>query len=53
MENVYGVHRPEKTYPKDSFLLSRIGRLVNPTVYLLSFMDIFSRYNQIQMYKLN
>ena len=37
--------------PKDSFLLSRIGQLVDSTARykLLTFMDAFSRYNQIKM----
>ena len=37
--------------PKDSFLLPRIVQLFNSTVghKLLTFMDAFSGYNQIQM----
>ena len=37
--------------PKDSYLLPRIDTLVDSTVrhQLLSFMDTFSRYNQIRM----
>ena len=37
--------------PKDSFPLPRIDRLVDSTAghKLLTFMDAFSRYNQIQM----
>ena len=37
--------------PKDSFPLPRIDRLVDSTAEhkLLTFMDAFSRYNQIQM----
>ena len=40
-----------KVYPKDSFPLSRIDQLVDSTARhkLLSFMDAFSRYNQILM----
>ena len=40
-----------KVCPKDSFPLSRIDQLVDSTVghKLLSFMDAFSRYNQILM----
>ena len=40
-----------KACPKDSFPLSRINQLVDSTVAhkLLSFMDAFSRYNQILM----
>ena len=40
-----------KVYPKDSFPLSRIDQLVDSTAghKLLSFMDAFSRYNQILM----
>ena len=36
-----------KAYPKDGFLLPRIDRLVDATTghELLSFMDIYSRYN--------
>ena len=38
-----------KVYPEDSFPLSRIDQLVDLTAghKLLSFMDAFSRYNQI------
>ena len=37
--------------PKDSFPLPRIDQLVDSTAghKLLTFMDVFSRYNQIQM----
>ena len=37
--------------PKDSFPLPRIGQLVDATAghELLSFMDAYSRYNQIRM----
>ena len=40
-----------KAYPKDSYPLPRINQLVDSTVghKLLSFMDAFSRYNQIRM----
>ena len=40
-----------KAYPKDSFPLPRIDKLVNSTTghKLLSFMDAFSGYNQILM----
>ena len=40
-----------KTFPKDSYPLPRIDQLVNATAghQLLSFMDVFSRYNQIKM----
>ena len=40
-----------KAYPKDSFPLPRIDQLVNSTAgyKLLTFMDAFSRYNQIVM----
>ena len=40
-----------KTYPKDSFPLPRIDQLVDSTAEhkLLTFMDAFSRYNQIKM----
>ena len=40
-----------KAYPKDSYPLPRIDQLVDSTVghKLLSFMDAFSRYNQIRM----
>ena len=39
--------------PKDSYHLPRIDQLVDSTVghQLLSFMDAFSRYNQIKMDK--
>jgi len=38
-------------YPKDSFLLPKINQLVDSTAghKLLTFMDTFLRYNQIQM----
>ena len=40
-----------KACPKDSYLLPRIDQLVDSTAShkLLSFMDIFSGYNQIRM----
>ena len=40
-----------KAYPKDSFPLSSIDRLVDASAshYVLSFMDAFSGYNQIMM----
>ena len=40
-------------YPKDSFPLQRIDWLVDSTAghKLLTFMDAFSRYNQIKMAK--
>ena len=40
-----------KAYPKDSYLLPRIDQLVDSTAghKLLSFMDAFSKYNQIKM----
>ena len=40
-----------KVYPKDSFPLSSIDQLVDSIAghKLLSFMDAFSRYNQILM----
>ena len=40
-----------KAYPKDSFPLPRIDQLVDSTTEhkLLTFMDAFSRYNQIKM----
>ena len=40
-----------KAYPKDSYLLPRIDLLVESTAghQLLSFMDAFSRYNQIRL----
>ena len=40
-----------KAYPKDSFPLPRIDQLVDSTAEhkLLTFMDAFSRYNQIKM----
>ena len=42
-----------KAYPKDSYPLQRIDQLVDSTAghRLLSFMDAFSRYNQIKMDK--
>ena len=42
-----------KACPKDSFLLPRIDQLVDSTTKykLLTFMDAFSRYNQIKMAK--
>ena len=40
-----------KACPKDSYPLPRINQLVDSTAghMLLSFMDAFSRYNQIKM----
>ena len=40
-----------KAYPNDSYLLPRIDLLVESTAghQLLSFMDAFSRYNQIRL----
>ena len=42
-----------KTCPKDSYPLPRIDQLVDSTAghKLLSFMDVFSSYNQIRMDK--
>ena len=42
-----------KACPKDSYPLPRIDVLVDSTArhQLLSFMDAFSRYNQIQMHE--
>ena len=42
-----------KACPKDSFPLPRIDQLVNSTARhrLLTFMNAFSRYNQIKMLK--
>ena len=42
-----------QAYPKDSFPLPKIDQLVDSTVghKLLTFMDVFSGYNQIQMAK--
>ena len=42
-----------KACPKDSFPLPRIDQLVNSTAghRLLTFMDVFSGYNQIKMLK--
>ena len=42
-----------KACPKDSFLLSKIDQLVDLTTRhgLLSFMDAFSKYNQITMFE--
>ena len=42
-----------KACPKDSFPLLRIDQLVDTTARheLLSFIDAYSKYNQIQMYK--
>lgn len=41
-----------KMMPKDSFALSKIYKLVDATIghELLSFMNAFSGYNQIQMH---
>ena len=42
-----------KAYPKDSFPLPRIDQMVDSITghKLLTFMDLFSRYNQIKMAK--
>ena len=44
-----------KACPKDSFPLPRIDQLVDSTTghKLVTFMDAFSRYNQIKMAKEN
>ena len=44
-----------KACPKDSFPLPRIDQLVDATVghELLNFIDVYSGYNQIPMYKLD
>ena len=44
-----------KACPKDSFPLQRIDQLVDATLghALLSFMDAYSRYNQIPMHVLD
>ena len=44
-----------KAYPKDSYSLPCIDQLVNSTTShkLLSFMDVFSGYNQIRMDEAN
>ena len=41
----------DKAYPKDSFPLPRIDQLVDSTAghKLLTFIDTFSRYNQIKI----
>ena len=41
-----------KAFPKDSYPLPHIDQLVDSTAshQLLSFMDAFSRYNQIKMH---
>ena len=41
----------DKAYPKDSFPLPRIDQLVDSTAEhkLLTFIDTFSRYNQIKI----
>ena len=51
MENVCRFTDLSKACPKNSYLLPRIDQLVDCTTghKLLSFMDAFSRYNQIQM----
>jgi hypothetical protein len=52
VENVCGLLRSQQSLSKDSFHLPRIDLLVDSTSghELLSFMDAFSRYNQIRMY---
>lgn len=44
-----------KAYPKDSFSLPKIDKLVDATIgyELLSFINAFSRYNHIKMYEPN
>ena len=44
-----------KACPKDSYPLPRVDILVDSTVrhQLLSFMDVFSGYNQIRMHEVN
>ena len=44
-----------KAFPKDSYPLPRLDQLVDSTAghKLLSFMNAFSRYNQIRMDKVD
>lgn len=41
-----------KTFPKDSFLLPNIDKMIDTTAMheLLSFLDAYFEYNQIKMY---
>ncbi|GMH04407.1 hypothetical protein Nepgr_006246 [Nepenthes gracilis] len=51
VEDVRGLHGPQQSIPKDSFPLFRIDQLVDlmSNHELLSFMDVYSGYNQIRM----
>ena len=51
MENVHGFQGLEQSLPKRQFPLPRIDQLVDSTAghKLPTFMDVFSRYNQIVM----
>ena len=51
MENIVNFTYMNKAYPKDRFPLMKIYQLVDliPGHKLLSFMDAFSKYNQILM----
>ena len=49
MDDVRQLHRFEPTYPRYSYLLIKIDKLVNPTSnqVLLNFINTFSGYEQI------
>ncbi|XP_022848738.1 uncharacterized protein LOC111371051 [Olea europaea var. sylvestris] len=51
VESICRLHESEQGLPKDSFPLPRIDQLVDCTAghELLSFMDVYSDYNQIPM----
>jgi len=52
VEGLYRLHNLNQACPKDSFPLPRIDQIVDTTAghQLLSFMDIYFRYNQIKMH---
>lgn len=55
MENVRGLHRPKQSLSKGYVPTPMVDLLVDLTVghKLLSFMDVYFRYNQIKMYDPN
>ena len=55
MENVHRFHRSEQGYPKDAYPLPSIDKLVDGAseARFLSFMDVYSAYNQIKMHPMD
>ena len=51
MANVYRLHQPEQSFPKDPFAPPRIDQVIDATAgcELLSFLDAYSGYHQIKL----